>query len=392
MLIPKLRALLSRLISHPHRWVALHGEFRIASRQIHWCEAGPGDTLRLAHALAWFGAQPNWGTPLTLLSATRAEKLDALFPNTSYVHAAPTLARSGTAPATFPAQLAATLLSERLRPGDTIVHSYVAARDKHLTAFAVRNHTHLRVRIDSPGSSAFDGAGNWNVFRPIRSDAADAIAICLRNEGGPRDTPCWLPRLVLKEAATRRLRVLVYGGPWRRKGQFDFRFLNQMGITRRHLNGKATVQVELMGGEDGHFTWSYRKQMEVLASNALCAIGVNSGGLDLAACAGLPVLRLGEFQKRGFPDRNGHVERWGAQYNDYLSVAANIGLEPRSRKFAEYSPWDFEASLRAFLDAVQGGHANTPEHVIVQHGVQFQWKDLQAHRKWTCGGTDAWAG
>lgn len=60
------------------------------------------------------------------------------------------------------------------------------------------------------------------------------------------------------------------------------------------------------------------------------AVGFNSGGLDLASAAGLPVLRLAEYQRdgEGMTRATKRRKRWGAKLNSFLARRTNIGLPP----------------------------------------------------------------
>ncbi|MCW7494695.1 hypothetical protein ND861_18730 [Leptospira sp. 2 VSF19] len=84
----------------------------------------------------------------------------------------------------------------------------------------------------------------------------------------------------------------------------------------------------------------YKDQKEIYKTFDL-AIGVNSASLDLASIAGIPVLRLCEFQ-----GLDGH---WGRKYNSFLSVKTHIGMIPNSDKNEN---WYDQITQKAFLKIV----------------------------------------
>lgn len=108
----------------------------------------------------------------------------------------------------------------------------------------------------------------------------------------------------------------------------------------------------------------YVEQIRYLRDNFDAAVGFNSGGLDLASAAGLPVLRLNEYQKHGIgPSRR---KQWGAKYNSFLAVASNIGLPPQRNLRATFIP-----SLTAFLAMLSapGNLLHEGEHHVLDPGI-----------------------
>ena len=128
-------------------------------------------------------------------------------------------------------------------------------------------------------------------------------------------------------------------------------------------------------------------------SHADAAVGVASGGLDLAAAAGLPVLRVGEFQRDGFQvgsQEEGWIEgKWGASYNAFLAGNLNIGLGYHNGALADFDEGLLRHSLSEFLNLVREGVDQRFQgtHLLLPEGVRFDRAGLDdfagAYR--TCG-------
>ncbi len=135
---------------------------------------------------------------------------------------------------------------------------------------------------------------------------------------------------------------------------------------------------------------SFQEQIVSLRKTAQAAVGWNSGGLDLASAAGLPVLRVGEFQAHGPICEEPKVQRqyrWGAVYNSFLACATNVGLTPCHLDAAKFPMEVLAASMQSFLKNVSLLEA--PHHAILPFGEALQSSQteisLQLHRhevKW----------
>ena len=114
---------------------------------------------------------------------------------------------------------------------------------------------------------------------------------------------------------------------------------------------------------DKHCTYvnkSLREQILEL-SESDCAIGVNSGGLDLACAAGIPVLRHGEYQP---------VDGWGIRYNQFLASATNVGRVPGCRESVKrYNRGRFRTDVENFVHNL--ATLQTARHVLIPEGVTF---------------------
>lgn len=115
---------------------------------------------------------------------------------------------------------------------------------------------------------------------------------------------------------------------------------------------------------------SFVDQMAYLAAHASCAVEWNSGGLDLAAAAGLPILRVGEFMgKEALLDESESTRTpfmFGEAYNSFLAVATNVGLMPSVIAAKDFPEVVLRDSLANFLrsQAQLGGS----RHVILRPG------------------------
>ena len=137
--------------------------------------------------------------------------------------------------------------------------------------------------------------------------------------------------------------------------------------------GDTTRMTSSMAASILPTTGSYLDQINRLGACARLAVGWNSGGLDMAAAAGLPILRIGEFQAEG-PSRESSSTRkryrWRAEYNSFLASATNIGLAPEYIDATLFSQALLQSSLRSFL--AHSPMLSTPRHAILPSGVQLE--------------------
>lgn len=229
------------------------------------------------------------------------------------------------------------MLGEALM-GAQIVHAFLGCETTYPwdgvkeTSSCGRKYTRRRGDCSIPSRSLMFHS-RWNTATAeTRSDKVLAAYIRAIATEPERNTPTWFPDIVRTSAEENGYRIVWCGST------------NSIGV-----QGNEMV---LQGG-------ALIKQIRWLASNAKCAVGLNSGGLDMAAAAGLPVLRVGEFQR---------LARWGARYNSFLACATCVGLEPL------HYPYDagrldrsvVQKSLAAFLK--NRNLFKSPRHVLLRHG------------------------
>ena len=120
---------------------------------------------------------------------------------------------------------------------------------------------------------------------------------------------------------------------------------------------------------------SYLDQIQFLATSYDCAIGVTSGGLDLAAAAGLPILRIAEFQGVGYNNGGGPMKGlWGASYNSFLANDLNIGLSFGSVDADKFDTAIAEKSVDEFIAYIKGTprHERLRRHLLLPEGTPFE--------------------
>jgi hypothetical protein len=86
---------------------------------------------------------------------------------------------------------------------------------------------------------------------------------------------------------------------------------------------------------------SYTEQIRLYRNYDL-AVGTNCAAMDLATAAGLPTIRLCEFQRL-------KPNAWGAGYNRYLSLSRVVGIEPRSKNTGWYTE-EFKSEMFKAID------------------------------------------
>ncbi len=117
--------------------------------------------------------------------------------------------------------------------------------------------------------------------------------------------------------------------------------------------------------------------MAEIADRATAGVGWNSGGLDLVSAAGLPVLRIGEYQKRWAGSSIPRERTWGASDNSFLAVATNIGLAPSTLDAELFSQSVLRKSVNTFLGEAEQGQLAIPRHVIMPPGYALEREFLE---------------
>jgi len=291
---------------------------------------GPGDTLRLAHALRHPSliSHPD----LTVISTLSQDRVAGLIPTERYKMVPSTVTKERGS--VNPDHLG-TMLDEQLGAaldGARVIHSFIGEetylwRAKQERSPAGRKYT--RQRVDS--SKADEGFmlhSKWVPPAVPKSSESVLAAFIRKMKTSPKwDTPDWFYGSVRACALASGYRIL-----W---------------------CGSVTTLVPRSGEEKLYPSGPLLEQIRSLASRASCAVGVNSGGLDLAAAAGLPILRIWEWDR---------IRHWGKAYNSYLACATCVGIG--SRNAGEESDRDvMEKSLVALM--ANRGLFNNPRHVIL---------------------------
>jgi hypothetical protein len=120
-----------------------------------------------------------------------------------------------------------------------------------------------------------------------------------------------------------------------------------------------------------YFGYDYQQQIDLISEYDL-AIGVNCAGLDLASIAGLPVIRLCEFQAM--------ANSWGPDYNSFLSVRPNIGLVPKVANEGWYDSDTsrvFKSILTILLQNWDHDFMNKPYHILIQASTTLPFSNIK---------------
>ncbi len=300
--------------------------------------SGPGDVLRLAHTIkAW--------EPKTLLTTTNAEKLNGLFLQNIEV-----LPNDAGSTQTGPVNVdhLSTLLENRFGASlqwSDVGHAFIGNENPLWVSSlqtTLSGISFYRQRIDNRREMM---RGRW---QPPTTPAcrSQTIAVAIRNVATDceRNTPDWFPELVRKVARDCSFKILWYGS-----------------VDRfRKLAGE-----QIYYGINNPFL----VQIKNLRAMACCAVGWTSGALDLAAAAGIPILRVGEFQSRkqnALCDETAETRdnyAWGDRYNSYLACATNVGLPPRRLSATLFNKLTLQKSLHALMKHYAQMHS--PKHVIL---------------------------
>lgn len=187
-----------------------------------------------------------------------------------------------------------------------------------------------------------------------RLDGTRRVACCVRFNSArepARDTPAWFCSVVREAAGECNVEV-------------EF-LTDQANRAQLQLSSDATFR---------NFAPTYLEQMIGLATDFDAAVGVTSGGLDLAAAAGLPVLRIGEFQAHGYQLGEGITYgKWGASFNWFLARDINVGLAHYSSTFANIPQATVRDSLKQFFRFLlkRDRASRRSQHLLLNPGVAF---------------------
>ncbi len=297
--------------------VAVHCEFKVDGGI---GPSGPGDTLRLVHALRFH-------RPDRIVTVGDDQMLRGLVDGMEVV------AVAATAKVQETGSVCAEVLSRLVKPymgsADRVVHAFIGTERQYpwrSVEMQVGDKKIDRLRIDSSRQdTSWMFHGRWTPPLTCRTNRKMlAVPVRCLQTMPERNTPTWFMPLVTDVTHARGWNVMWLGaaaGP-------------PPGVTL-----SASDEYLAYGGK------SLLQQIEEVRARASAAVGWNSGGLDVAAAAGIPVLRVGEFQKHG-PSAD---LKWGARYNSYLATATNVGLAPAAIEAERFSRELLRESLDAFL-------------------------------------------
>jgi hypothetical protein len=349
------------------RTLALHFELKPRQRRV--VNAGPGDTLRLVHAL-----RPYLEGGVDVITTSPIGALKGLFATEGHWrdgrvwHEGPVRWRMVDAPHHHGAPLLARILADAraahgLRWDDyapEFVHAYIGLKGvgpvpMTLNGLSVR---HRRIDIDA----CPQGRLRLPPVHPGRRPEVPCFAAAIRliQAHPARNTPAWFVadvRAAIRRLAIRhgvRWRVLWYGfGAAHR--------IEQLGVEVDHLPDDE----EVAPYADGQAMMLQIKRLARCAA----AVGFNSGGLDLAAAAGCPTLRVGEFQDDGpedEPEATKNRLAWGRGYNSFLARATNVGLKPARENPSSFDRQIFRKTLVSFLLHI--GELESTRHLLLPVG------------------------
>lgn len=330
---------------------------------------GPGDSLRLAHCLR----HPKLRDSRKILIAPKNHRLNGLITYSKFVPTHTTKTNSPTG------ELKIDDLKNRIMDcgielsiGDQIVHTFIGDEKNkdpwENVQWVINDIPVTRWRIDSskrPATSLLF----WKRWQPTKHSFCNKriLAVAIRNSNNftYRDTPEWFIDLCRKVARENGFAIIWYGNT-------------------DHIKGEKGEVFLRFGNK------SFSKQITDLRSNAFAATGWNSGALDLAAAAGLPILRVGEFQDGGAYYISSPTKKkndWGRLYNSYLACSTNIGLAPEFLESDRFPSDVLHNSLQVFLKNIEC--LRIPRHVILPVGVPLE-SNLTELKKQLCKHTVVW--
>jgi hypothetical protein len=309
-----------------------------------WGPQGPGDALRLAHCLR----NPTLAfTRITVVSAEN-HRLHGLITNATF-RTLPGQPIDGPAGSARPTELGDWIYQQfgAGLEGGELFHTFIGVEKPHPwggTSYKAGPVTITRRRIDSSDPNK-DSLLFWDRWTPppgTRAPGRVVAAFIRQMQTQPkRNTPPVFVDICREVAGAQGYKIVWCGDVSDDVRQSDDEVLEVGGST-------------------------FLEQISALRARVTAAVGWNSGGLDLASAAALPVLRIGEFQASGGTGERVRAQtchRWGARYNSFLACATNIGLTPRHLEASRFPPDVVRRSLAAFL--VNVDMLTAPRHVIL---------------------------
>lgn len=300
-------------------------------------KSGTGDTLRLIHALN----NPDLrNEDISIVSTSKKSDFDGIFTYSNWYYIEPTTkSKSGKLNSVDLYKRLIHLLGDKLNDS-LLFHTYIGDEchtpwDK--IEISYNGYNFFRQRIDSsfPNKSFLF----WNQWKPLYANSCsnNVIAVFIRKiaTDPKRNTPDWFIELI---------RNIIKQVEW------NILWCGNTDMISPQNN-------EIFYDYNGH---SIIEQLKYLSSHARCAIGWNSGGLDLAAAANIPILRIGEFQKHSSCKKY----KWGSKYNSFLACKSNIGLASKSLKAKTFNKDIIAKSLKSFLKNINY-LSNRSIHVIL---------------------------
>lgn len=344
--------------------LALHWELKPRKNKV--LRQGPGDTLRLVHALQGLAATRRLER-VDILTITPLELVRGLFHRHGVLQSNTLTEGAFRWLYVHPPSESHVAFNELLKLGADahglqaseyvhgIAHAYIGTRLRSPTLTMFAGERLLRERVDLAYCSSGTIAIPHSALLPVT--ATQTLVVFLRDESvaPKRNSPTWFVELV-RDVANKISESS--GKPWHIefRGPRDTTHAKALGLD------PARDCIRYFAGR------SFAEQVTELSTRT-AAVGVNSGGLDLAAAAGLPILRIGEFQDGGPPRESAKTRdklNWGRRYNRFLAVATNIGLAPKVECLEDFPKHVIRKSLKNFL--IQVDNLRLSRHVILPPG------------------------
>jgi hypothetical protein len=335
--------------------LALHLEFKVDGAL---GPSGPGDTLRLVHALR----RPE--SSVQAIATAAPDSLRDLVPSHINLLPVPVTTKETRSGSVRPEGLIRAL-EPHIHEYDEVVHAFIGHEYvKPGDPIAMTERIERR-RVDGTGrTQSWMYHGRWMPQELGDRQGQRVLAAVVRAmPTAPHlNTPSWFIEEVRDVAQSLGWRILWVGGR------------------------RAPPEGVLLGGSEEYLPYdrlSIGEQISEIRGRAAAGVGWNSGGLDLVSAAGCPVLRIGEYQKH-FPNSpDGSRRPWGATYNSFLAVATNIGLAPQHMGVNGLRRDVVRQSMEVFLDRALTEIALEPRHVIMPPGYVLDTslfeQDMQAY-------------
>ena len=313
-------------------------------------KSGPGDILRLAHALRHPEFQ---NKKVKLLSSMPASFVRDLFKGCEIIDMK--LSEKTRTGCVDPDELERLLEAHAGNDldGAEIIHPFIGREDDWLFRGPGKSgkeqrtksgKTFCRKRIDSGHPTqrktgerhSYMFHGRWDPLDQ-RCSKNNVIAAYIRDieTGKSRNVPNQYPTWIREVADANGFKILWAG--------------DSKDLKLRDGFGEDKLLYE-KGGK----LMSLGDQIREVSERASAAVGWNSGGLDIAAAGAVPILRVGEFQT----DKN-----WGKYYNSYLSCASSVGMGADSQNTTDIDETLFKQSLDSFLKNLD--LMSSPRHITL---------------------------
>lgn len=348
----------------PRRMLALHWELK-RSRTPDARFQGPGDTLRLVHAINRI-LDEGVADAVDIVTISELSKVAGLFSRSGTLVSDTSLTEKegkvrwlhldkASVANQKDAFIDEAFTQHTLSASSysRVIHAYIGTPLRATTSQSAQGKRLLRERIDL--AYCADGVLSLPASNGVKNEKR-TLVVFLRDEKAhaERNSPTWLPQVVDEAVA--------------KCGAWDVQY---RGVRDRiHAKRLGLAETAAFVPYDGS---SFIEQVDDLV-RCHAAVGVNSGGLDLASAAGLPVLRVGEFQDGGPSGESKEIREqhnWGRRYNRFLCVATNIGLAPHVLDMNLFPREVVSRSLVALLSA-STEFLKESRHIILPAGCEFR--------------------